>query len=330
MRELINKKTGDPITPESIEAELKAMGINEKGEFTDAVQADEKEEKADVAEEKETKVLESTEVEDLKADVEESAQLSTLEQEAIEKGWKPDGPKTAEEFLRAEPLYDELKNRGKKLKEKDATIEALNNHVSKLTQKVNEMITSQEQQRLDNYNLALEEMQKLKSEAIERGDSEAVSDIESKMSMYQAEIDKSINVSNPVNLPEVEEFAERNHKWINDPSYEAQQMREFAKQRDVELAQFNLQPGEHLKTLEQDLKKKFPDYFKQDELVQSEQPKATVESSNSTNVRNSHTKGKLRFADLSPEQKICARHFAKNNIMSIDDYIKQIQDLGEV
>jgi hypothetical protein len=54
--------------------------------------------------------------------------FSELEQEAVAKGWKPDGYKSAEWFLEDEAKYEEIKVRGKEIKALQKEVEYTKKH----------------------------------------------------------------------------------------------------------------------------------------------------------------------------------------------------------
>lgn len=277
------------VTPEEITEQLKEMGV---------VDGDKKENKS-----KEEKVSEKEEVSLLK----EEEQVDESASEALKKGWKPDGPKSAEEFLRAEPLYKELKQRGKEIKDLRVTIEELRTHMTK--------------QQEFGYKKAVEEIAEARTAAIKNGDVEGVEQLDQQMQEY-----KTSMVPPPAeDSPDVAKFLVKNSDWINDPSYEGQLMRDFAQKRDTELMQHKLPLEEHLQIVENDLKTKFPDRFKSEEVVE---PRHVVESN--AGVSAGKNKRKVTFSDLNPEQKACARHFDKRGVMKTSEYIKQLVNLGEI
>jgi uncharacterized phage infection (PIP) family protein YhgE len=246
-------------------------------------------------------------VENLESSDEEEIQLSEVEQEAVSKGWQPNGPKSAEEFLRAGPLYDEIKARGKEIKELKSTLDELKKHMDK-------------QQQL-GYEQAINELKQKRVDAIEMGDVNEVDDIDRQISEYNQQVNTS--TANPAS-PEAEAFLEKHKDWINDTSQEAMDMKNYAHIRDQELMKYNLSPARHLERLENDLKQMFPNRFKDE---RSAKP-VSVESDAAPTV--SASRRKHTFSDLNAEQKKAARHFEQSGIMSINEYIKDLEKLGEL
>ena len=57
---------------------------------------------------------------------------------------------------------------------------------------------------------------------------------------------------------------QKHNDIFSDPSYRAQQVREFIENRDQELTKFGLTPEKHIEVLENDLKVKFPERFQKE------------------------------------------------------------------
>ena len=301
------------LTVESIADELSELGIDEKGEFKNAETSKKEESTKEKEEERVLEVKEQLSKDPEMLAVVEEEDTSRVEKEALQKGWKADGPKSAEEFLRAEPLYDELKQRGKDIKE--------------LKETVSEMKTLMAQQREAGYEQALGDLERLKADAIRAGDVDTVSGLDDQIKTYETELGNIPGEPvTPNEMPEVKSFYNQNKFWIEDTSHAAQQIREFAQKRDLELVPFKLAAQKHLDIIQQDIEKQFPDTFKST----SDTPKAVVESDKTDTVRIVSKKGKLSFADLSPEQKKCARHFEKNGVMSVEKYIDELKNVGEI
>ena len=231
------------------------------------------------------------------------------EAEALKKGWTPDGPKSAEEFLRAEPLYDALKSKGKEIKDLRKTIDELKTWVDK--------------SKKSGYDQAVKELNQQKEEAIYLGDVDAVKNVDKQLDEQKQEYGAS-----PVApSSEVSEFMKRNSDWVNDPSYEAQKIREFAHKRDNEIVHFNLTPKEHLEVIESDIKKQFKERFTSEtDEVNRDIP--AVEGGG--NISQKSSKKRHTFSDLNSEQKKCARAFESRGIMSTEEYVKSLIDMGEL
>lgn len=278
----------------SIEDEIKSALAAEGIDASDAVNK---------AQETETQAKESTHSEE--------KQYTSFEQEQIEKGWNPEGVKSAEEWSRSEPLYEEIKARGKEIKRMQKALDALTEHMTK--------------QEKIAYDKALKTLSQEKEDAILRGDVKAVQQIEQ----------QHIELTTPKEIkkiPEADEFTERYEHILNSANFEEMEIAAFVYSRDKELMDRKLSPAEHMKTLESHMLKKFPSYFnkgKEEEVVDRARSR-TVETGEGSNVSRVSGKKKFNFHDLSPEQKQVARDFEKFGVMKIDKYIEQLIELKEL
>ncbi len=278
------------VTPELIAEQLAAKGV-----IDDAVS-----EKVHASGEEETKESEE------KNTAAPEEKVIDAEAEATAKGWKADGPKSAEEFLRAEPLYDELKQRGKEIKDLKMTLDELKSFMS--------------EQKEMGYKQALNDLDLAKTQAIEAGDVDAVKNLDEQIKEHET-------TAQQASPPEVDQFLKKNDAWLSDPSAEAQDMRDFAHKRDQELTAFNMPPEAHLEQIETDLKLRFPHRFGEVEEVPQSRVSSVESDSAPAGSRGDKT---IKFADLSPEQKDCARQFEKRGVMKVDEYIEHLKELGEL
>lgn len=238
----------------------------------------------------------------------QAQELSEFEQEQQAKGWNPNGPKSAEEWARAEPLYEEIKARGKENKQMRRTINELKEHMQKLEEHA--------------YQKAVRELEKEYKTAVYNGDEEEAQRLQQeKEQMVKPE---------PVH-DAVLDFQDQHAEWLNGKSFEALEMKNWVMQRDNDLMSYGLPPEEHMALLDEHVRKKFPNYF---EPVQEEvsQVTAAVDSGHSNNVAAPASKSKKKFAlaDLNAEQKQTARDFEKMGVMSVDEYIKQLVSNGDL
>lgn len=234
-------------------------------------------------------------------------EFTELEQEQLAKGWDPDGVKSAEEFARAEPLYEKIKAQSKELKQTKRAVDELK-------------ALMQKQEKLA-YQKALDTLRQEKDEAILRGDLSTVREIEKQ----QQEMD---NAPQPVAAP-VADFLERYGDLFKSTDYEEMKIVEFVTRRDSELMRRKLPPEEHVKLVEEHMMKEFPNYFGAGkETVGRAQG---VEAGLGSNVAGKPSAIKKHtFHSLSDEQKKVARDFEKLGIMKTDEYIKSLVDLGEL
>lgn len=230
-------------------------------------------------------------------------QYSDVEKDAIEKGWKPDGgPKTAEEYIRSEPLYKEISASHKRIKELKDTVDQLSAHMQK-------------QQEI-GYTKAIKELEQAKVEAIQLGDVDAVHKIEEEIKQHAPAAEPARHES-----AEAKSFFQRHENWLQDPSYEAQKMREFAEKRDKELLTYNLSAEEHIKIIEKDLHGEFPQKF---EPIENKAPAAVEAPRGKPPVKK-----ELGIKDLNSAEKEVYRYLNRSNPTGAKAYLKQLHDMRE-
>lgn len=237
---------------------------------------------------------------------EQKSELTEFEQKQKERGWNPDGPKSAEEWARSEPLYDELKHRGKEIKQLKKTVDSMK-----------AILEKQEQQA---YQRALAELKYERDLAIQKGDIQLVNQLEQQATSMSAPAPQQ-----PEIIPEVEDFRERHAEWLEGTSYGEIKMQKYAQQRDAELMSRGLSPERHMSLLEEDIKAKFPDYF-----GSKKSNTQAVESAASSGVAGSRSKQKFTRKDLSHEQLECLRNFEKYKTFTESEYIDLLVKQGDL
>src|SRR3990167_2130140 len=281
-----------------LQAQLKARGINEDGTLT----SDSSESAAIPT----GKLEMPTALDNKSAEVIGSESESTIEQEAMAKGWKAGGEKSAEEFLRAEPLYEEIKSRGKEIKELKRTLDELKSHLEKKEQL--------------GYQKALEELHQERTHAIELGDVSAVNSLDKKISEQQEKLPKSIESDIPT---EAKQFMDK-YKSFLETNVEA---RIFVLERDEQLGRFGLTPAEHMALLEKEMKQK----FNEDSLFapQKSAPTSSAVESDSAPI-TTKSKKTFTFSDLNKDQQKIARDFERMGVLTREQYIAELVKLGEI
>lgn len=241
----------------------------------------------------------------------ETADFSDTEQEAMKKGWKPDGPKSADEFLRAEPLYEEIKQRGKEIKTLRSQVDELMKHVGSLKKA--------------GYEEKLDMIKHERANAIARSDIDSVDYLDEQLYAVKAELQQVQQQQAPELHPAAQAFVQKYNDLIQDKSEEASEIKAFIDFKDKQLGAKGLDPVDHMKTLEQQLLKRYPERFKSEERAA---PVYAVESDSAP--VGSRKRSKYSFSDLSPDQKNIYKHMEKRGVMSGADYIKQLVEIGEL
>lgn len=300
---------GSPLNLKEVSSleELEAKVASASGEIA-AIDAkeeahEEPEQQVQTQEEKEPKQEAVQEIEEDSFDADDV--LSDEEREAVKQGWKPDGPLDAGEFIRRGELLDKISSLNKEIKQMRSAMEHQNKYMT-------------QQQEL-GYKKALEDLQARRVEAIHLGDVEQVTELDKQIKDVEAQKPPTTDMENPI----VRDFKARHESWINDPSLEGEEMRQFVSERDMALVQYNLSPEEHIKIIEQDLRKKFPSRF-------AEKKQSPRDVSVETSTATPRKTGKYSFDSLSATQKQVCRQFERKGIMTREEYVKQLKDLGEI
>lgn len=239
----------------------------------------------------------------VEAEVEDTGP-SDIELQAMAQGWKPGGVKSADEFLRAGPLYEEIERRGKRIDGLEKKLEAL----------ISFQLKQEELKKKAEQDQLLED----KIQAIQNGDVAGVQAVE-----------KKIEASNKKETPpEALDFVERHKSWWEDGSNaENVEMKNFALSRDDTLSSRGLNPTDHFKQIEKELEQLYPHRFQKANV---EERKVSSVETNNLAVPTAGIKKNYGLSDLNKEQKAIARVVVDSGIMSLSDYIKDLVKLGEL
>lgn len=239
-------------------------------------------------------------------------EYSATEKEALAKGWKPDGgPKSAEEYLRTEPLYDELRQRGKEIKELKAVVTSMKDMMSKQEQRA--------------YQQALDDIKHARVTAIQEGDVSEVTRLDGELDKVNRDLQQYAASPAMSITPKVQDFMDRNKNWLEANTEEATDMRLMAEAKYIVLKNQGKSEDEIVDVVEATLKRSFPNYFQK-----PKPPQQAVESSSMDAHNQRKGKSKHSFNDLSAEQKEICRRYERLNVMDRNEYIDQLISLGEL
>lgn len=239
-----------------------------------------------------------------------------IERMALQYGWKPEGKRSAEEYIKY--ALDQFPERGEALSKQAKKIEDKDSELSKMKVVLNELASHVKKQKQLEEQQSLEDLRYRKRQAIELGDVNLVEQLD------QEQI--RLNVPEPVKA-----FKERNIEWLEGTSFEALEMQAFARQRDNELAPRGMSPDEHMKVLEEHIRKKFPAYFNDGYEKEHINKSDAVDSLHNSNVVNaSKPKRNFSIRDLTKEQQEVASYLEREGHMKTADYIKQLIDNGDL
>lgn len=243
------------------------------------------------------------------------ASSDAVEDEARAKGWRPDGPKTAKEFLDDEPFFKELKARGKEIKELKMTVEQL--------------IAQQEIERKAGYAEALEDLKRQRSDAIALSDEKSVNALDYQIKEYESKVaEPVVQAPNVLEHEAVKAFQEENKAWLADYiDLDHAEMNIFFHNRCKQLDSTGItDPEEAIKLLRKDLAKKFPNYFNKESSTSG--MVGTI--SDAVPTGQVARKRQYTFKDLNDVQKEVCRNFVKRKAMTEEKYIDSLVKSGEL
>ena len=193
---------------------------------------------------------------------------------------------------------DELKMGLSSLKEHNETVFKV--HVARLKKELNDLKVQ-------------------RKEAKEDGDESRVAELDDQIkdiSKMPSELPKSANKPHP-------DFT----KWLdkNDWYMDNEEMREYADAQAKDPKFEGLSPAKTLTSITKRVKDMFPDEFPK-EPERPTAAKGTIEKP--TSPKKSKTKFSVK--DLTDEQKTAAKFFEKQGVMTTDEYIKELESIGQL
>ncbi len=243
------------------------------------------------------------------------SQENPIEQMALSYGWKPEGKKSAEDYIKY--ALDNFPERGEALSKQAKVIENKDSELDKMKSVLDELSSHMKKQKDIAYQQALNDLQNQRKQAIAIGDAALVDQLDAAKANLQQD---------PNRLKPVEDFRSRHSNWLNDTSFEAIEMQEWLLERDNYLAKKSLAPDQHMELLEKHLYAKFPDYFRDGSGRHS-----VVDSMQNSNVAgNSGRKKNFTLNDLTSEQREVAQYLDKSGHLKVADYIKQLVENGDL
>lgn len=237
----------------------------------------------------------------------ETPQLSPVEQEALSAGWVPKEEFHGEEhkwvdaaeFLRRGELFKKIELQSRELKDvKRALVE-----MKKLHADVREV----------EYKRALETLRNQKREALENNDAEAVIAADERIDLIkeqqrqlQAE---PVEVNSGEEHPEFVDWKSKNQWYTNSTP-----MKAFADALGAELAREGLTPSQVLKRVEEEVKKEFPNKFRNPNQDRRSGVEAPTGRSNAASG-----------FQLSADERKVMQTFVRTGVMTEAEYIKELK-----
>jgi len=240
-------------------------------------------------------------------------EIDPIESKAREMGWKPQEEFSGEphdwvdarEFVGRKPLFDRLHEQGRQIKGLEKTLKATTEHV----QKVGEIA----------YKRAVSELQKERRTAIEDADARRVNEIDQELGELKQD---RAQAAQQTNEPPAEftNWVEKN-SWFNTDrelfdfacaAFDAHQKRNP-----------NVNLDEALAEVTKVTKRAYPEKFGQ-------KPAAPTHSAVEGSKTPTQTRRGPGYGDLSDDQKRVCDNFVKSGVLTRDQYIKQLADIGEL
>lgn len=245
-------------------------------------------------------------------------QYSEIEQEAMAKGWKPDGAEgkkflSAEEFLDRQPIYDEIGKLKKLVNQQKKSMESFQQHHEATIRRMEE---SKER-----------ELQKLKRKALDDADLDKVEQYDEELEQHRKQTQARRATETPSTTeasPEVEYFnswVEKN-SWYEDDVILRGAANTVGTQIQNSGKQLTLE--EFYATVEKEVRKQYPDRFPDYRKPQHSAVEADTSRGRGT--------GKRRYTerDLDPDTRAMMNNIIRgsNGLMTKDKYIAELEQSG--
>jgi hypothetical protein len=241
------------------------------------------------------------------------------ELKAMEKGWNPDKDAVpegkewieADEFLRNESFFTEIRKLKRELNQTKKTFDELKEHHKKVAEAERAKV--------------LDDLKRQKRLALEDDDHDAVIEIDDKI--------LEVKTQKPDDTMSQDDHNELFEAWVEKNSwYETnQEMREMAD--DLGNAYYMRTQGKATPTqIYEHVEKQIKRIFKDDFGVKTPTRKSTPSVEGASASRGGKTKSKSKFTerDLSDDQRKVMNRFVKQGVLSKEEYIEQLIEIGEL
>jgi hypothetical protein len=239
----------------------------------------------------------------------EAPELSPAEQEALQSGWVPkeefhgDEHKwvDAAEYLRRGELFKKIELQSRELKDVRRAL----TEMKKLHSSVREV----------EYQRALDTLKAQKKSALEEGDADAVIAADERMDLVKEQVrllkqEEHVPQENSGEThPEFMEWKAKN-SWYTSSN----PMRAFADALGAELSATGLSPSQVLQRVEAEVKKEFPNKFRN---PRQDRPGAVEGTTQKASSQGSF--------QLTPEERKVMQTFVRTGVMTEADYVKELK-----
>lgn len=288
---------------QALEDALKREGLDDKylskEDYKDAVREEEKEDERQ--EKEEVVVEEKKELDVAKSETTESNKID-YEKEALEMGWNPDGPKSAEEWVRNAPVYKEK--------------QAYKKRMDKLEKMVSSLTEQLKTQRDLGFQDALKQLEAEQLRAVSEGDVDRYQEIQKEKESY-----KSQTTLEDLNS----RFFEKYGDYMEDP-----ELKRYIYGEDAILRSEKHDIHTHFKLLEERAKQIIDKHEQSKKDLEIEPKKPSYVSSNVN--RPTKAPKKVTINDLRGEQRNMAEYLRKHpdNGITVDQFIEGLIARGEI
>lgn len=265
------------------------------------------------------------------SEAQEKQEIDPGKERAIADGWTP------KEEWNGEPAqwvdYQEFNVRGElmgRIKEQSSILGQNKRQIDDMQRAISDLVEMNDKMAEREYTKIMKNLRQAKAEAIEVGDGEKVAAIEEDIENLKeqrtetknAKAQKSAQSSAeqmPSQNPEVTQWlTKKENQWFHTDKA----MRDAATgiAQSILKEDSSLPPSVVLEKMASEMKELMPHKFKATTSVDSGD-----QGGGKTSTR---TKGR-KLSDLSEDEQAAAKRFARIGVMSIDDYIKKLDELGE-
>lgn len=194
--------------------------------------------------------------EEVKNEQVEQPEITSIEQRAIEMGWRPkeefngdeDDFIDAKEFVRRQPLFDKISKQSEQLRRVHESLNQFKLHYNQVEQSA--------------YERAIRDLKAQQKDAIKEGDLERYHELQEDIDAQKEQVQALKEVQpEPVSTgethPEFQAWTNRN-PWYTSTAY----MKAYADEVGVRLARQGVAPAEVLKQVEKAVREEFPSKFR--------------------------------------------------------------------
>jgi protein-arginine kinase activator protein McsA len=263
---------------------------------------------------------EITEGTETQEEVKEEVQLSEVEIQAMELGWKPKedfeaeeknaGKKwrPAEEFIERKSFFDKIESQNHKIKTLEKGLQALGQHYTNVEKAA--------------FRKALDTLKEQRKEALENQDLVKAEEIRDEMD----EIKEKINSTAPPVIPQgpppaLVEWKQKNTWYQTDD-----RMTRYADRIGKDLFEQGVSPDEILKEIEKEVRETFPEKFR----IMNRNPNKDAAPEVVPSGKKAGSSGSTGFRLPAEHERILNNMIRSGAPITREQYIKDLKAMGEI